>query len=576
MDTSSLKNTTERPPTLRLGVLRSYSAETSPTRTFESYAPGPAGLDKFSRDASTNSFHMDYHEPRLHARNESYSGGLRNTNRIELRKKSMPDLRTAKLDFTELSSGLYEGDVLADMHEGYHNNEGPQKDSNSSTSSDSVPPRSVIAGGVLSGTSLERDAYFQRLSSLPTAIPMPKVVTCLIDSARGILFAVSQAHETLEQYAVNVADDRLSSILKGVFGPVNADMMHLINALDLFDQTSRKTVPSPAACRAVVENCRNGIAIFGKAVAVLSLQLKVTSTRNNVRYSRWILLKLHAATVEISCTWQAMILHMDGIKKLLRSKTPSDFTQSPHKNPDFNTTKGTLTHSSPVPRLHPASLNSADLSVGVGRIRTARRHAGSFSYKDVEIGKKLPSYDDVPGIARSVVPGLAAHKPTLRPPKRQATAPPPTTPPTISSSLLTSSVPLASTSSSLIPPEEASGTNHSRRESQGSLQTTALASSPSAPSKANFLDLQFNSKIQVDREALQAVQAAVDIAPDVWAMIEETLGGVVEAMDTVRETLEKARAVTSRLSDTIRSMQSGDAASNRRSLREDAHVFLKV
>jgi hypothetical protein len=59
-------------------------------------------------------------------------------------------------------------------------------------------------------------------------------------------------------------------------------------------------------------------------------------------------------------------------------------------------------------------------------------------------------------------------------------------------------------------------------------------------------------------------------------MIEETLGGVVEATVTVRETLETARAVTARLSDTIGSMQSGDAAANRKSLREDAHVFLKV
>jgi hypothetical protein len=576
MDTHSLKNTIERPPVLRLGILRSYSAETSPTRSFESYLPSPAGSDTFSHGATTNSFNMDYHGPRLHARNESYSGGLRNSNRIELRKKSMPDLRTAKLNFAELSLDLSEGDALADMHEGDHNNDGPQQDSNSSAGSDSVPSRSVISGGVLSGTSLERDAYFQRLSRLPTAIPLPRVAISLIDSARGILFAVSQAYETLEQYAINVADDHLSSILKRVLGPVSADMMHLINALDRFDRISRKAVPSPATCRGIVENCRNSVAVFGKAVAVLSLQLKAISTRNDVRYSRWILLKLHAAMVEISCTWQAMILHMDAIKTLLRSKIPSDSAQSPHLNPDFKTAKGSASQSSPVPRPHPAGLNSADLSVSVGRVRTARRHAGSFSSKDVEIGKKLPSYDDVPGTIRSVVPGLATYKPTLRPPKRQATAPLSTAPNTISSFLLTSSEPLASNSPSLILPEEASGINHSRHESQGSLQTTASSSSPSAPSKASFLDLPFNSKTQADREALQAVQAAVDIAPDVWEMIEETLGGVVEATVTVRETLETARAVTARLSDTIGSMQSGDAAANRKSLREDAHVFLKV
>lgn len=580
-----VKNTTERPPPLHLGILKSYSAEASPTRSFESYLPSPAGSDTSSHDgAPINPFRVDYYEPRLHTRNESYSGDFRNSNRVELRgKKSMPDLRTAKLNFEELSSNFAEGEFSADtLGKDQNNNESStpfdpsqQQDSHSYVGSDSIPSRSV-ATGVRNGTSvtLERDAYFRELSTTPNGVPLPKATLCLIDSARSILFAMSQAYETLEQYAANTANDHLSSILKKVLDPASANIMHFINALVLFDVTSRRAAPSPGVCRGVVENCKNTVAVFGKVVAVLSLQLKVISTGNDVRHSRWILLALNAATVEISCAWQAIIPHMDSIKTLLRPKASST-----HLNAtilDFDAVKGAAGQSSSVLRPHFTGLNSADVSATAGRVRTARRHAGSFSSKDVEIGKKLPSYEDIPGTFRGVVSGLATHTPTLRPLKRRAAASLSATSVIISSPPPNGSIPVASFSSSFTLPEE-SRTTHSRQESQGSLQTSSSSSSPSAPSKASFLDLSLNSKAQVDKEALQAVQAAVDIAPEVWDMIEDALSGVVEATGTVRETLEIARAVTAGLSGIIQSMQSVDSApTDRKSLREDAHVFLKT
>lgn len=579
--TFSLKNSAERPPPLHLGILKSYSAEASPTRSFESYLPSPTGSDiSFQDTAPINPFH--YHEPRLHARNESYNGGLRDTTRVELHaKKSMPDLRTAKLNFEELSPNIV-ADIPTDLMERDQNSDEfvipsdppHQQDSHSSFGPDSVQSRLATRGGARFGTSvaLERDAYFRGLSTPPSTDPLPKAAASLIDSARSISFAISQVHETLEHYAVNTVDGRLSSILKKVLDPTSADITHLINALVRFDVTSHKGVPSPGVCRDVVQKCKNSVAVFGKAVVVLSLQLKVITSGHDVRHSRWILLKLNAAMVEISCAWQAIIPHMDSIRTLLRVKT---FTaRSPPSNAaisDVHAGKGAAKQPSPISRPPPAGLISIDVSANAGRVRTARRHAGSFSSKDVEIGKKLPSYDDIPGTLRGVVSGLATHTPTLRPLKRQA-MPLPMASATISSSSPTNPVSLLPTSSTL--PEEASRTNHSRQASQGSVQNSAL---PSAPSKPGFLDLPFNSKSQIDKDALQAVQAAVDIAPEVWDMIEDTLGGAAEATETVRETLETARVVTAKLSDLIRSMQSVDSVpTDRKSLRENAHIFLKV
>jgi hypothetical protein len=79
----------------------------------------------------------------------------------------------------------------------------------------------------------------------------------------------------------------------------------------------------------------------------------------------------------------------------------------------------------------------------------------------------------------------------------------------------------------------------------------------------------------VDNEALQAIQAAVEVAPTVWDMMEQTLGDALDA--DVRESLDKARAVTRRLADMTRSMQEGgDGTLDRRVLREDSNLFLKV
>lgn len=70
------------------------------------------------------------------------------------------------------------------------------------------------------------------------------------------------------------------------------------------------------------------------------------------------------------------------------------------------------------------------------------------------------------------------------------------------------------------------------------------------------------------------MKEAVDVAPAVWTMMDEILGE--DANLHVRESLERAKSVTKRLSELIRAMQEGDPTADRKILREDAHVFLKV
>ncbi|KAF5387103.1 hypothetical protein D9615_001618 [Tricholomella constricta] len=587
---SSIHSEADRPPPLHLGILGTFSAENSPTRSLESYLPSPADSEFFEGGRTEM---LNPIEPQLHARNASYGGSLHPTPHLDrLGKKSMPDLRTAKLNFPkkvaevpELALSFATASRNSGRDEFANSSALPRReDSGSSLSSNratmpatrettqSSPPR------VVSSMAFECNAYFQRLSTLPVSTALPNPLMCLIDSARSILFAMCQVYKTLEHYMVHALDERISSVLRKVLDPASTDLMQLITSLERFDAMSRKTLPSATLCRGVVESCRDTVAVFGKAIGVLALQLKVIVTGDDVRYSRWILLELHGATAEVSCAWQAMIPQIEAIRPLLRAKVfvgqpplvvPSAVSETYSASP----TSSAPVQSDPSVSLRPQQ-GPPGASGSVERVRTARRHAGSFSSKDVEIGKKLPSYDDPPGMFGGIISGVARLTPTLRAPKRLATIPITT----ISSPSPTTPMPLASSSSNTTSFSNLGETlrhKHSRQGSQASLQTSA-SSSPSVPSKTSLLELPSNSKSQVDKEALQAVQAAVEVAPAVWDMIADLFDDTLNSKPSVWDTIEKARVVTTRLSETLRAMHDAEAFTDRKDLRDDAHAFLKI
>ncbi|KAJ3757444.1 RAM signaling pathway protein-domain-containing protein [Lentinula raphanica] len=600
----------DRPPPLHLGILQSYSEEPSPTRSIESYLPSPADSDSFFDNASIRG--VNHHaeqrsqSQQQHARNASYAAGsIRSSNRSDfLMKKSMPDLRTAKLNFSKKPVPESLPPPLTHGDRGFNASSSSATSASSSTPTNARPhlyhhhddsfsiPSPLSQRQDSSGTSptravpsmaFERNSYFRRISSLPTATitnTLPAPLLNLIDTARSILFAVCQIYQTLEHYTLHhTIDDRLSSVLKKVLHPASADMMQFINSLDRFDAMSRKTVPPPTVCRGVVESCRDTVAVFGKTVGVLSLQLKVIVSVDDLRYVRALLIQLYGAAAEISLAWQKMIPLMDSIKPYLHSKpfpAPSPPNHIGFGNIDSAPVSAPLLPNSTSfsdgnPPSHLLSLRAN--SAGV-RTHAVRRHAGSFSSKDVEIGKTLPSCDEMPSFSG----GIALHTPTLRTPKRTfGTATTPTT--------VTVQAP---------SPSAHSTHSHSRSESQTSLHagsssntSSSAASSPSLPppKATSFLELPSTSKTLVDHEALQAVQTAVDVAPTVWDMIENVLLGDegtgvkvgVNSQD-VKDNLDSARAITARLTEclhTIKNKEGGDVGAERKNFKEDAHLFLK-
>jgi hypothetical protein len=415
---------------------------------------------------------------------------------------------------------------------------------------------------------VERHAYFKRLSALPsTAIinNLSSSLRSLVECARSLFFAVSQVYQALSHYITYTNDPQLSSVLKKVTDPAYTYMTQLNGALDRFDTICKKTTPPPSLCRALVESSRDTAAMFGKAIAMMSLQLNILASKDDDRYMRSLVLIFYGAMAEISSAWQSMVPHIEAIKPHLSDRrrhhvvkpqsvpNPSPELLPSSAPPSYSPFNAPPPHGIPIARSRPTQ--------SLGRTRTTRRHAGSFSSKDVEIGKSLPSYD------LPVPFGAVVNSPTttLRAGQRHPALPLSASTSSLTPSLMNSSMPWTSSLSG----------QHSRQASQTSLVPSPAPSSPYVPVRRPTLEIP-PSRTLVDKDALDAMEVAVKAAPAVWEMLKEIVDNLSEGAEEFRISLLKAKSTTERLRTNINAMRCGDPGADRKGLREDAHVFVKI
>lgn len=563
---SSRSPKSPRPPRLHLEAVSSHSSHTSPHHSPDSYLPTP--------DESVSSTDEEFNQTvaRLHNRNASFASSGGSAQRSYLPpKKSMPDLRPARLQLNSRKDiHLHTVDEKSGMPSPPHRQE---SDSSNGSLNNFRTPKfspSVVASPVslhrpaphMDG---ERHKYFRRMSSLnmgTLAKTVPPALLILVDGIRGILFGVSQIYQALQHYTEYAIDERLSAVLLKVLDPGSMYMNQLINALDRFDTMSKRTVPSPAVCRSVVETCRDNVNMFGKAVGVLTLQLKVLATHDDSRYTRQMLLMLYGAMAEIAGAWTSIAGQVDAVKTFLRDYGPPSATKSlptPSSSLDASTpsTGGTVT---PTPALHGprANVRSPTNGTSDARARMARRHAGSFSYKDVELGMLLPSNLDSPPLSSGLVGGPASVTPVPRPIRRSQTA-----------------GPHGIHGDGTIRPSTSSRVDlHSRQSSASSFLASTTNSPALAIAKSPSLDAMSSAHTMIDGVAVDAIKYAVESAPPVWNLLEALLEQDPILQETLLVTLRKAEGVTYRLQDDIQNV--AHDASRRTALRDDAHVFANV
>ncbi|THH20688.1 hypothetical protein EW146_g710 [Bondarzewia mesenterica] len=588
----------ERPPPLHLGSLplsAPNGSSVSPSRSPDSYLPTPEESVS-SMDDETFKYSV---EAQSHARNASYAGSNRNVSLSRLTgKKSLPELRPARLrlDSGAVNAGLpsvplggqanFRAISKANKSMDQFSMPSPISQRQDSSESDtfSIPSHTArpFAQGPVSAspTSLdhpvpsmdvERNSYFRRFSTIPSSTiskTIPTSLLSLVDAVRGILFAVSQVYQTLQHYTVYAIDERLSSVLLKVLDPASNYMTQLINALDRFDSMSRRMLPTPAVCRAVIESCKDNVTVFGKAVGVLALQLKVLATRDDVRYTRQMLLVLYGATAEISNAWQSMTPHIDAVEPLLRDHRPPPVGKPrPSQSSTHTTLVNALDTSISIPPiapvLAPPHTPRSPAHSPVGRTHIARRHAGSFSSKDVEIGRSLPSHVELPSLQGGLAARTAVDIATPRAALRQAGFFVP----------ITTTVPTPNKPSS--KSSKQAWDSHSRQGSQTSLQGSSSGSSPSISGRTPMFEPPADLSTLVDKPAIEAMSKAVEAAPPVWDMLDAMLADLPENREEIEESLGKAQAVTRNLKEGISNIQS-DVQVDRKDLRDHARLFVKV
>lgn len=634
----------EKPPALDID---SVSSVTSVTTTYspESYLPTPNDSMTSVNEDQARGFNEAYStRDRLHGRNKSYAYERMpgDRKRALAPQKSLPDLRSPTTAEAPEKLEQRPRVRIAESTTGYQAKKigesfsGPLPEASSSrtvfpptplaetpplrmrktsqtTRVDNAPGPSTLERRAPS-MDVERNSYFRRLSSLPTASisrVIPPALLSFIDSVRGILFAVSQIYQSLQHYTVYAIDERLSSVLQKVLDPASQYMLQLIDALDSFDSMSRRGPPPPSVIRRVVESCRDNVAVFGKAVGVLALQLKVLASRDDVRYSRQMLLVLYGAMAEISNAWQGMVHQVEAVEPLLREedrpplplKLPqlangsgysghghgvgkmhgksqrtesreriSPISEQPELPSPFYNPPQTMSRSAASSRAGGAGMQplavSSKVPIGGGeRLRMARRHAGSFSVKDVELGRSMASNSPP---ADRLVGGSSAQM--SRQHARQIHPAMPMLPPPRSTHHNHSHQHTPGHS----PTKSALGASESLHVRQDSAHGLSPTGAPSPGLRSNMLEVPSSSTTLVDKDAIEAISVAVKAAPAVWSMLEEISREMPDAGTDLRENLAKAVMLTNRLGENIKAMQEGLPSADRKALREDGHVFVRV
>ncbi|KZT68161.1 hypothetical protein DAEQUDRAFT_728197 [Daedalea quercina L-15889] len=524
-----------------------------------------------------------------HAQTEAISSRTSSmTSTLTVRKGSLDAARPAKLQLTTSLDNLDLPPPRPLFHSAFNSASSSPK--RAQTESASASPITAAPERPAPAMDKKRNAYFRRLSALTPlnlSKTIPEDLLALVDAVRDVLFGVSQIYQTLQHYTVYAIDERLSAVLMKVLDPASVYMTQLITALDRFDTTSRRVVPPPSVCRAVVESCRDNVTVFGKAVGVLALQLKVLATHNDVRYTRQMLLTLYGAMAEIATSWQAMASRIESVRPMLWEGRPppvgkgyaaqtqasrvanghgTDMSKSPISAPAH----GSSSFASPLdhPRLRP---NMPPPTADESKVRMSRRHAGSFSSKDVEKGRWIPSNDVVPSLTAGVLTGAAPPTPVPRIQRRMAMAP--VSAPGHSFSGIT-----------------ANGSHHANGASTAGVNTTHFSihsrqgsGSSVFPSSASALALKIGqmeapSNTLVDNEAIGAMRQALDAAPTIWKTIAEIMEGAEGDQEELKETLGKAKDIVERLTKNIDALQDGTASVDKLSkpLHDDARTFAKM
>ncbi|KAK9476614.1 RAM signaling pathway protein-domain-containing protein [Lipomyces japonicus] len=173
------------------------------------------------------------------------------------------------------------------------------------------------------------NAYFRRLSVLqeqisPTTATFSNAVTSthIVESARGVLFSVSQVLPAVKQYLVFCDDRKLTGTLGGILYNTKLHIDTLIRALDRYDSILAPAMinsssaanarrPGTAALSAAVDHIVQAtlacIAALRHVISIMHANIKTITARAEVRHTRAFFMLMYGTLAEINNCWNSLV-----------------------------------------------------------------------------------------------------------------------------------------------------------------------------------------------------------------------------------------------------------------------------
>lgn len=143
--------------------------------------------------------------------------------------------------------------------------------------------------------------YFRRLSSLPEQKRSSMSTARVAESARGILYSLSQSHTAISIFITNSGERSKHAPLERVLFNANNQIGNLVRALESFDAKGDETAVDP-----VLAACSSCLGAFRHVMSLLQSSLREISSESDIRLTRTLLLMVYGTFVELQNSWAAL------------------------------------------------------------------------------------------------------------------------------------------------------------------------------------------------------------------------------------------------------------------------------
>ncbi|RIA91477.1 RAM signaling pathway protein [Glomus cerebriforme] len=179
----------------------------------------------------------------------------------------------------------------------------------------------------------ESENYFLKLKNSSPSEHLLMSDISLREASRNILYAFSQIHKALRQFANYTGNEKLFYI---DLNKATTTIGQLSNTLSRFDMMALQSAPESELCAKLLNSCQENILCFKQIIDSFNKRLKgiINQSSDNMRYSRTLLLMLNGSIADIKFAWEIIL-------PLLNDYTPYTGMSTPFRSRSMSRSNST-------------------------------------------------------------------------------------------------------------------------------------------------------------------------------------------------------------------------------------------